>query len=256
MCTVVFIPGNEKHFFASLRDESPLRPPAEAPKITGDELKILSPKDLLAGGTWIGVNDFGNVIILLNGGFEKHIRANSYWKSRGLIVSELLTSQVPVVDWNLMNLEKIEPFTLIVWSDENLFQLVWDGLNKHRIRVDQTIPHLWSSSTLYDSEAKLSRDELFQNWITMNPPVSKLTLLRFFNSSSDAINGYIINRAEKVKTLSYTFVELADNNAVVMNYYDISNYTYHRNEMNLNEMSIGCELHDRDETKGRNSLNQ
>ena len=245
MCTVVFIPDNDKLYFASLRDESPLRPLAEAPKITGEDLEILSPKDLLAGGTWVGVNGFGNVIILLNGGFKKHIRANSYWKSRGLIVSELLASPIPVVDWNLMNLENIEPFTLVVWCDDNLFQLTWDGVEKHRMRLDKTIPQIWSSSTLYNEEAKLTRDDLFQNWIAMNPPVTKLSLLRFFNSTTDRTNGYIINREEKVKTLSYTFVELATNRSVEMNYYDILNYTYRKSVMNLKEISCNLSIHDK-----------
>ena len=93
MCTVVFIPANKKIFFASVRDESPLREKAIVPIIsTIGNVSFLSPKDPVAGGTWIGANDQGNIIILLNGGFENHQRKNCYRKSRGIIVSELLAT--------------------------------------------------------------------------------------------------------------------------------------------------------------------
>ncbi len=179
----------------------------------------------MAGGTWIGVNNAGNVISLLNGAFENHQRKSYYRKSRGLIVSELLVSEVPVVEWNLIDMEDIEPFTLIVWSDNNLFQLVWDGTERHRIWLDETLPYIWSSSTLYNSDAKAKREELFQNWIAMNPPVSKLSLLNFFKTYTNAENGFMMNRNETTKTLSFSFITLIENNRAAMSYYDFSNYS-------------------------------
>ena len=134
MCTVVFIPKNEKFFLASLRDESPLRSRALAPVMnTSNEVHFLSPKDSKEGGTWVGVNIRGTAIILLNGGHEKHQRNESYRISRGLIVAELLSSEMPVVDWSLLNLNDIEPFTLVVFDNNNLFELVWDG--EHRMKT-------------------------------------------------------------------------------------------------------------------------
>jgi hypothetical protein len=227
MCTVIFIPGDKEIHFGSLRDESPKRPRAVKPEISEvNGVSYLSPKDPMAGGTWVGVNNAGNVIVLLNGGFENHHRKNYYRKSRGLIVSELLVSAIPIVEWNLIDMEDIEPFTLIVWSDNNLFQLVWDGRERYRIRLDETLPYIWSSSTLYNADAKAKREELFQNWIAMNPPVSKLSLLNFFKTHTDAENGFMINRKEITKTLSFSFIELSLNSNAVMSYYDFSNYSY------------------------------
>jgi uncharacterized protein with NRDE domain len=87
MCTVVYIPNNNgTSYFASLRDESPLRPKASIPKINDEnEIKFLSPVDAYAGGTWIGVNDYNNVIILLNGAFENHKRRSFYRKSTKIL---------------------------------------------------------------------------------------------------------------------------------------------------------------------------
>jgi len=55
MCTVLVIPGNQKIYFVSLRDENPQRPAAEQPKVWEEAIvKFIAPKDQLAGGTWIG----------------------------------------------------------------------------------------------------------------------------------------------------------------------------------------------------------
>ncbi len=243
MCTVVFIPGSESIALASLRDENPGRAKALAPFIdTRDGVSFLSPKDPAGGGTWFGVNQWGSGIVLLNGGFENHARQKSYSKSRGLIVADLLTSAMPVVDWSLMDLENIEPFTLIVWSEKNLFQLVWDGAEKHRLRLDAALPHIWSSATLYNTAARDAREEFFQNWIAMNPPVSKLSLLNFFKSFEDAENGFLINRNGKMKTLSYTFTEFTQDGTAEMNYYDFLNYSYHSSSISITSNTEHCLL--------------
>jgi hypothetical protein len=244
MCTVVYIPNNNgTSYFASLRDESPQRPKASMQQMNDEnEIKFLSPVDAYAGGSWIGVNDFNNVIILLNGGFENHTRKRFYRKSRGIIVKELLSSELPVVDWNLMNLTDIEPFTLIVFSDDNLFQLVWDGINKTRILLDATIPHIFSSSTLYSLEEKANRKDVFDNWIAMNPPVSKLSLLNFFKSSNDKENGFIIDRSATMKTISYSFIELQHHQSASFNYYDFIDYKFTSIDMSIGKTLLSCLL--------------
>ena len=242
MCTVIFIPKASNQVFASLRDESPNRPRAIAPDLYGlNAINYLSPKDALANGTWVGINSQRQVIILLNGGFENHKRKKTYLKSRGLIVTELLQAAMPVVEWNLMDMEEIEPFTLIVWSEGHLFQLVWDGEKKHRIRVDENVPHIWSSSTLYDQKAKAKRDDDFQNWIAMHPPVSKLSILNFFNSFEDKQNGFIIDRNDVMKTLSYSFIETNDNNAT-LDYYDFLTFTHNSKSIDFANDSSNCFL--------------
>jgi hypothetical protein len=243
MCTVLFIPVNNKQYFASLRDESPLRPKALAPEIYQTiQAKYIMPKDTLAGGTWLGVNEFKNVIILLNGGFENHERKKSYMKSRGQIVKELLLSVMPVVDWQLMDLNNIEPFTLVVWSDEHLFELVWDGEVKHRKGLDTTVAHIWSSSTLYSKQAKIEREELFQNWIAMSPPISKRSILNFFKEKVDTENGFLMNRNEKMKTLSYSFIELLDSNIAYFDYFDLQNFKHTSNTLELVQNTTNCSV--------------
>lgn len=243
MCTVVFIPGENEHAFASLRDESPLRLKALTPDTyTTKNVAFVSTKDPLAGGTWIGANEFGNIIILLNGAFEKHEQHNNYIKSRGLIVNELLSSEMPVIDWNLMDLKQVEPFTLVVWSSEILFELVWDGNEKFRKKLDASVAHIWSSSTLYNQEAKKLRIEKFQNWIAMKPPINKLSILNFFNSYIENENGFIMNRMEKIKTLSYSYIEYKNYESTTFHYFDLQNYTHHQKSIAMKPFADSCEL--------------
>lgn len=243
MCTVIYIPGNETNYFASLRDESPMRPAAQAPEIYRvNGIHQMSPKDALKGGTWVGVNEFSNVIILLNGAKEKQIQKDNYLKSRGLIVNDLLASELPIVDWSLMNLDGVEPFTLVVWSDESLFELQWDGTQKHRTLIDKAAPQIWSSSTLYSAESRDKRSSLFQNWIAMEPPIDKLAVLKFFKSFSERENGFIMNRNEKVKTLSYSFIELHQSETASLDYFDLQKYTHHQKAIKMLPKSAACPL--------------
>ena len=240
MCTVVFVPGNNKYCFASLRDEDSKRAKAVTPTLqSNNKVMYLSPVDPVGGGTWIGVNEMGHVIVLLNGGFEKHQVGGPYLKSRGIIVKELLGAAMPVVDWMLMDMKNIEPYTLVVWADSNLFQLVWDGTTKHRIRLATDIPYLWSSSTLYNNKVKTHRSELFENWVATNPNISKMALFDFFNSFTDDENGFIINRNERIKTLSYSFVELTDEVALI-SYLDLQSSTDKTTSIDLKKKAAAC----------------
>ncbi|WP_462254462.1 NRDE family protein [Ferruginibacter sp.] len=243
MCTVAFIPGKGNYYFASLRDENPGRhralPPSLFTTINGN---YIAPTDPLGGGTWVGANEFGNVIILLNGGFTNHIKKKRYAKSRGTIVKELLADSMPVVEWNLMKLENIEPFTLIVWTDEKLFELVWDGEQKHRFNLSNNQPHIWSSATLYNDDVKNIRSVLFKKWIATAPVVTNTSLLNFFKSNNDTNNGFLINRSAAIKTLSYTFIELLKNKTTTLQYLDFTFDSNYCATITLSDKEQSCVL--------------
>ena len=226
MCTVLFIPANGRYYFASLRDENPERPTAKAPvHYSGAGYSYIAPADPLAGGTWTGINSYGNVLILLNGGFENHQRADHYKKSRGLIVAELLKSVFPIVEWSMIDMEGVEPYTLIAWSENNLYQLTWDGTIKHRSALDHQQPYIWSSSTLYSAPVKEERKSLFDQWISSQPLINQQTVMSFFRSYTDDNNGFIMHRSPVLKTLSYSFIELSPSIQGSFYYDDFSHST-------------------------------
>jgi hypothetical protein len=54
--------------------------------------------------------------------------------------------------WNTIDLDRIEPFTIVLFQDQELFQLRWNGADKEAIKLDANEKHIWSSSTSQKSE--------------------------------------------------------------------------------------------------------
>lgn len=165
MCTVTFIPNSSGYVFTSNRDESPDRSSNDFPitQVVGDK-KVYFPKDAKANGTWIALSERGDLVCLLNGGFEKHQRVLPYRKSRGIIVLERFEFDSFNTFASTIDLDNIEPFTLIsVESNCQVTELVWDGAQKHISVLDTDQRHIWSSSTLYPAPIKQTRTELFKS---------------------------------------------------------------------------------------------
>jgi hypothetical protein len=168
MCTVSFIPISEYDFIlTSNRDESPKRE-THFPRIYEQgRVKLLYPKDKLAGGTWIGASNKKRLICLLNGGFKPHNRKEKYRMSRGKIVTDMLSVENIEKDLNEYDLLDIEPFTMILVSWKNdlkLKELVWDGIDKY-ISNKPIKPKIWSSSLLYSEKVKKKREQWFKEFL-------------------------------------------------------------------------------------------
>ena len=206
MCTVTFAADNQRTFITSNRDEHVLRPaiPPKIYEINGKQL--LFPKDPRAGGTWFATDEFSNVAVLLNGGFEKHVPVNPYRRSRGLVVLDLISSDIPVHCWKAIDLEQIEPFTIILFVSHRLYELVWDGLQKHLLPLDVAQKYIWSSSTLYSKNVRQQRQQLFNDHVNDGSKISAKRILDFHKNADlhDHENGLVIDRCGKLKTLTIT----------------------------------------------------
>lgn len=207
MCTVSFVSSNGKTIITSNRDEKTIRPSAIPPKnyiLKGKN--IIFPKDLKAGGTWFAVDETGTILVLLNGTNEKHKVELSYRKSRGLVVLDIISSLSPKDFWEEINLEKIEPFTLVLFQNNELFQLSWNGNNKEKTLLENTKNYVWSSSTLYSSEIRKKRSTWFYTFLEKNPAISETKMLHFHRhtEAENQENGLVINRNNEMKTLSIT----------------------------------------------------
>ncbi len=220
MCTVIFIPLQDGVLLSSNRDESPAREKALTPMvhkgITGD---VLCPVDPAGGGTWIGAHEKGHILILLNGGRIKHERQASYRCSRGLIVKELLNSADPLASYQCIDLVNTEPFTLVLWQEGLLYELLWDGQQKYITTRDKNDAHIWSSSTLYTEGEKCLREQWFAAWLATRPVVDAASLRAFLNSHQDPHIGFVMNRHGLVKTLSISTI-YQDNNDTIFEYYE------------------------------------
>ena len=212
MCTVTYIPSKEKIFLVSNRDEKHWRLPAIPPQpYDFSSGKIYFPKDADEGGSWFAVHENGNTLVLLNGGFKNHIPQPRYERSRGLVLLELAQTANPFDKFRSINLENIEPFTLVLWSNEKLFECRWDGERKHSKQLDKSLPYIWSSVTLYDDEAIAIRENLFENWLDKHPEFSIDDILNFhqFSGEANSHNNLLSNNQGKIFTVSITGVEIS-----------------------------------------------
>lgn len=215
MCTVTVLQNGESTVITSSRDEKITRPRALGPCwYSINSKRIIFPKDSLFGGTWFCADQHANVATLLNGAKEKHISAPSYGKSRGLILLDIIGSPSPQEVWTTINLNRIEPFTMILLQREDLYQMRWNGLKKETIKLDRDKHYIWSSSTLYSRSVRKMREQWFNDFIENKSLVTQEDILCFHQNtqSNNMENGLKINRGNLLKTLSITqSVVLKDN---------------------------------------------
>lgn len=219
MCTVSFVKTADKIVITSNRDEKIIRPNAIAPQsYTVNGKNVIYPKDPKAGGTWYAVDENGTVLVLLNGANEKHIVKLPYRKSRGLIVLELIGQQSPKDFWSAINLENIEPFTLVLFQNGVLFQLRWNGIVKETTLLDSNKNHIWSSATLYPQAVREKRANWFYTFMDVTPAVSETELLHFHRYTEEANqeNGLVINRNDEMKTVSITQAVIEKNKVAIL----------------------------------------
>lgn len=223
MCTVTYVPTKDKVLITSNRDEHISR---RAVLVPSEELskgkKIVYPKDSAAGGTWFAMNERGMTVVLLNGAFANHDRKAAYRKSRGVIVLEIISSSEPLAFLNKLDLENIEPFTLIMFNGFDLWEFRWDGDTKYFDEKDSSQSYIWSSWTLYGVEAQSMRNDLFKEFISNNQVLERDGILDFHqNNHGDFENGFIIDRKNGLKTLSITQA-IFEKDTLTMNHFDLS----------------------------------
>jgi Transport and Golgi organisation 2 len=221
MCTVTYIPSKEGFFLTSNRDEKIARKRAAAPALhLHDGIAMLYPRDGAAGGTWIAVTQNGNAAVLLNGAFEKHISSPPYQKSRGLVFLEIMISKEPYLHFLQIFLDNIEPFTLVLSCNNNLYECVWDGSIKHHRPLNKQLPQIWSSTTLYEDAVIQKRQQWFTGWLKGNARPSQNDILQFhqFTGDGDVQNDLLMNRDNILRTVSITGIECTASKAVVKHY--------------------------------------
>ena len=223
MCTVSFVNANGKIIITSNRDEKTLRPNAIEPKnYLINNKNIIFPKDKKAGGTWFAVDEHSTILVLLNGADEKHIPKESYRKSRGLIVLELISGKSAIAAWKYIHLENIEPFTLVLFQNQKLYQLRWNETEKSALELDVNQNHIWSSSTLYPKEIREKRANWFYTFLDTKPEVDADELFNFhrYTQEENTEHGLVINRNDSLKTLSITQTVI-EKNKVEIHYNDL-----------------------------------
>lgn len=229
MCTVTYIPKKNNTFIlTSNRDEAFGRNTLAPSFYDIDGVKMLFPKDAVAGGSWIGVSEKNSMICLLNGGFENHVKVQDYKMSRGVVVKELLKADDLSQAITDFDYEGVEPFTIIAidWTAHlQATELVWDGYKAH-ITVLDDAPKIWSSSTLYDQKMKEKRCDWFASF-SQDTDWKAEQILEFHTMAGEGDEHIDLkmNRG-KLGTVSITQVERIDE-VCKMKYHDFQKEEVH-----------------------------
>ncbi len=211
MCTVTFIPSGDKYFITSNRDEKNTRkfavPPAAHQFESG---KIYFPTDGDKGGSWIAIHENGNAAVLLNGAFKKHNAQPPYRLSRGKIFLHIIASEFPMRSFERLSLERIEPFTVVLFEKDDLYECRWDGAKKYCKQLKTYKPYIWSSATLYDEEVVKKRESWFSSFLNTNSNPSHADILHFHQFTGDGNKSYDLQmqRSELYSTVSITSISL------------------------------------------------
>ena len=153
MCTVTYIPtGKNKFIFTSNRDEAPKRSATGMVEKDIDGKVLLFPQDALANGTWISISNKNQLVCILNGAFIKHKHRPPYRLSRGIMALEFFNYPNATDFFKKFNFDGIEPFTMIIFDDGDLYEFRWDEKEKHIAQLDISKQYIWASCTLYTEE--------------------------------------------------------------------------------------------------------
>src|SRR5260221_8549439 len=116
MCTVSIVPSPDGCRVVCNRDERRTRPAARAPRAWPTEVSWATyPQDPVSGGTWIGVNDDGLVVALLNRTATPDVERRAPL-SRGSIVPRLLACASiaqAAKAYASLDVRQFEPFRLV-----------------------------------------------------------------------------------------------------------------------------------------------
>jgi Transport and Golgi organisation 2 len=224
VCTISFIPSNGKFFITSNRDEKLSRKTAISPGMfMYNGQKLFFPKDADAGGTWIVMKENGDAAVLLNGAFICHTAEPPYRLSRGIILLDIISTEKPSVTFAKINLQDIEPFTVILLENNCLYEFRWDGTEKFCKQLNIDKPCIWSSATLYDGFVIKKREQWFASFLNDHPTPTQQDILNFhrFTGDGDKQNDLLMTRDGMYTTVSITSILLTKDRGCI-EYLDIS----------------------------------
>jgi uncharacterized protein with NRDE domain len=166
VCTLAFyfrVLDDYPLLVAANRDEHYDRP-AAPPSFWEIEPKIVAGKDLLAGGTWLGANEHGFLVGILNRRSNGAASPRPSYRSRGLLCVDLLSFKTAAAACAFVaaHPDMYQPFTL-VFSD---LKEAWMAFNEQEkiipVQLGEGL-HVFSSAALHDehTEKKQRAYQLF-----------------------------------------------------------------------------------------------
>ena len=200
------------------RDEQLARPTARPPAThTIAGRTVCFPVDPESGGTWIGVNDAGLVLALLNRSAGARPQRPV---SRGTVIPGLLgfADVGEVIEQAvILPVAQFDPFRLIAVQGQRVVVLTSDGVRLTRISIPLFSPLMFTSSSLGDELVDGPRRSLFTQLVSSAPDERRLKAQQLFHQHQWPTRREIsvLMRRADARTVSQTVVDTVDGHAAL-----------------------------------------
>lgn len=187
MCTLTWLRRDDGFELFFNRDEKKDRAPERAPEVfERDGVRFLAPRDGQDDGTWIGVNDRGLAVALLNRYVPSAGPPREAFRSRGLLVMDLLTAlHRAEVGERLAEteLERYKPFSLFAADPAGRARLFeWTGWHLEETEEPDALMPL-ASSSFDQALARVHRRGLYADLVAAHgAPPGEQALYDFHHS--------------------------------------------------------------------------
>lgn len=217
MCTVSWFHTTDGYQLFCNRDERLTRLKAIPPRLHKHRnVTYIAPEDGDHRGTWIGVNQFGLALCLLNRYQDSNIDSTSSYTSRGLLVADLLDSYSQADFQDRIegrDLSVFQPFTIVaIEPEKNRLLVGWTG--RERIINSNAESELPLVSSSYDfAGAAESRRSIFHHLTQESGETNTETFSDFHASHLPARGPYspCMHRAD-AETVSFSRITVTEDN--------------------------------------------
>lgn len=214
MCTVSWLHEDSGYQLFCNRDERHTRQRAAPPQLQQRAgVTFIAPVDGDHGGSWIGVNEFGLSLCLLNRYQDETARPLQTPVSRGLLLTELMDSDSPAqVSCRIKqhDLTRFQPFTLLALAPGTPALIVhWTGRELLNGRSAEAQMPLTSSS--YETARVIeSRQQQFAELTQQAGQITADLLLNFHRSHAPERGPFSVclHRADAA-TVSFSHISVA-----------------------------------------------
>jgi hypothetical protein len=220
VCTSTWLIRADGYELFFNRDESVRRGLALPPeRLELEGVRVLAPRDADAGGTWIGVNERGLAVALLNGADRRgatETEGADARRSRGLLVTELLaapTAAAALARLAEVSLDRYRGFLLAVFAPGAAPEArLWDGEALAAVAAQAPL----ASSSLDRTRAQTERERTYRRVVGDAPERAALAAFQRSHEPERGPWSPCMHRAD-ASTVSATEVRV-DARAVALRY--------------------------------------
>ncbi len=218
MCTLTYLLDDIGYELFFNRDEQRIRVPAIPPTFNQSKNAIY-PIDPQGGGTWIGVNQQGLTLALLNY-YQASYSNNRHVVSRGQLILSLLHTKGDIIEQlKAMDLQVYQPFQLCIFpkglsiNKHKVHHVKWAG--SKLLFLDVSLP-ITSSSIDIDEVFKIRR-YIFNQIVSAKTPSSSQLKNFHFSTEPTAVHSVNMQRSD-AQTVSISHIIV--NEDITFNYFD------------------------------------